>query len=219
MVRGARPHPEYPFVVRCSLGAYSWRNRMAETPRATQAADRMQSPVATLKNGSSSSPARQEQDDDAERLRGVVALPRQREILFTDEVELDGGTLPHWRPHIMLDERPCGGSGGDAVGTRQAKPGGELAKRDFAVAAAEPGSDGASDVGISALGQCRSVQAIVFRHRPEDGCGIASGELSRLGRGRIADHRPGQLAKPSQEPLRTKRPAAERLPKRRGWGM
>jgi len=76
---------------------------MAETPRATQAADRMQSSVATLKNGLSSLPARQEQDD--ERLRGVVALPRQREILFTDEVELDGGTLPHLRPHIMLDER------------------------------------------------------------------------------------------------------------------
>jgi len=38
-------------------------------------------------------------------VRGVVALPRQREILFTDEVELDGGTLPHRRPHIMLDER------------------------------------------------------------------------------------------------------------------
>ncbi|HKM55578.1 MAG TPA: hypothetical protein VJY33_19390, partial [Isosphaeraceae bacterium] len=37
---------------------------------------------------------------------------------------------------------------GDAVGTRQAKLGGELAERDFAVAAAEPGSDGASDVGI-----------------------------------------------------------------------
>ena len=52
---------------------------MAETPRATQAADRMQSSVATLKNGLSSSPARQEQDDDGERLRGVVALPRQRE--------------------------------------------------------------------------------------------------------------------------------------------
>ncbi len=78
---------------------------MAETSRATQAADRMQSSVATLKNGLRSLPARQEQDDDGERLRGVVALPRQREILFTDEVELDGGTPPHWRPHIMLDER------------------------------------------------------------------------------------------------------------------
>ncbi len=78
---------------------------MAETPRTTQAADRTQLSVATLKNGLSSSPALQEQDDDAERLRGIVALPRQREILFSDEVELDGGTLPHWRPHIMLDER------------------------------------------------------------------------------------------------------------------
>jgi hypothetical protein len=51
------------------------------------------------------------------------------------------------------------GQVGDAVGTRQDKLGGELAERDFALAAAEPGSDGASDVGISALGQCRSVHA------------------------------------------------------------
>jgi hypothetical protein len=43
-------------------------------------------------------------------------------------------------------------------------------------------------------------------------------EFARL-QERIADHRPGQLVKPSQEPLRTKRPAAERNPKRRGWGM
>ena len=46
------------------------------------------------------------------------------------------------------------GQVGNAVGTRQAKEGGELVERDFAVAAAEPGSHGASDVGISALGQC-----------------------------------------------------------------
>ena len=71
------------------------------------------------------------------------------------------------------------GQVGDAVGTRQAKPGGELAERDFAVAAAEPGSDGASDVGVSAMGQCRSVQAIVFRLRTEDGFGIASGKKSQ----------------------------------------
>jgi len=45
------------------------------------------------------------------------------------------------------------GQVGNAVGTRQAKEGGELVERDFAVAAAEPGSHGASDVGISALGQ------------------------------------------------------------------
>ena len=46
------------------------------------------------------------------------------------------------------------GQVGNAVGTRQAKSGGEFARRDFAVAAAEPGNDSASDVGISALGQC-----------------------------------------------------------------
>ncbi len=71
------------------------------------------------------------------------------------------------------------GQVGDAVGTRQAKPGGEFAERVFAVAAAEPGSDGASDVGISAMGHCRSVQAIVFRHRTEDGFDIASGKKSQ----------------------------------------
>ena len=71
------------------------------------------------------------------------------------------------------------GQVGNAVGTRQAKPGGELAERVFAVAAAEPGSDGASDVGVSAMGYCRSVQAIVFRHRTEDGFGIASGKKSQ----------------------------------------
>jgi len=78
---------------------------MAETPSVTGAGDPMQSSVATPNDGLSSSPARHEHDNDAERLRGVVALPHQREILFTDEVELDEGTLPHWRPHIILDER------------------------------------------------------------------------------------------------------------------
>jgi len=76
---------------------------MAETPMATQTADQMLSSVVPPTNGSGSSPARPEQDDDAERLRGVVALPHQRDILFTDEVELDAGTLPHWRPHIIVD--------------------------------------------------------------------------------------------------------------------
>jgi hypothetical protein len=69
---------------------------------------------------------------------------------------------------------------GDAVGTTQAKPGGVLAERVFAVAAAKPASDGASDVGISAMGQCRSIQAIVFRHRTEDGFGSASGKSNGI---------------------------------------
>ena len=78
---------------------------MAKTPAGTEAANPMQLSLATPTNGLVSSLARHEQDDDAERLRGVVALPRQQDILFTDEVELDGGTLPHWRPHIIADER------------------------------------------------------------------------------------------------------------------
>ena len=61
--------------------------------------------VSTPTNGLSSSPPRAEQDDNAERLRGVVALPHTRDILFTDEVELDAGTLPHWRPNIIVDDR------------------------------------------------------------------------------------------------------------------
>jgi hypothetical protein len=56
-------------------------------------------------NGLTSAPARHEQDDDAERLRGVVALPHQRDTLFTDDVELDAAKLPRWQPHISVDER------------------------------------------------------------------------------------------------------------------
>jgi hypothetical protein len=78
---------------------------MAETSAGTEAANPMQLSVATPTNGLVSSPARHEQDDDAERLRGVVALPCQRDILFTDEVELSRVTLPHWRPQIIVDER------------------------------------------------------------------------------------------------------------------
>jgi hypothetical protein len=81
------------------------KNRMGETPMGTQAADPALSSVATPTNSLSSLPARPEQDDDADRLRGVAALPHPRDILFTDEVELDAGTLPRWRPHIIVDDR------------------------------------------------------------------------------------------------------------------
>jgi hypothetical protein len=78
---------------------------MAETPMGAQAADRMRSPAVTPTNGLSSSPAQPEQDDDAGRLRGIVALPHKRDIIFTDEVELDAEKLPRWQPHICVDER------------------------------------------------------------------------------------------------------------------
>jgi hypothetical protein len=52
-----------------------------------------------------SSPADPEPDGDVERLRGVVALTHRRVILFSDDVELDAGSLSHWRPQIHLDER------------------------------------------------------------------------------------------------------------------
>jgi hypothetical protein len=45
------------------------------------------------------------QADEAERLRGVVALPYPREILFTDEVALATDQLPRWHPQIIVDER------------------------------------------------------------------------------------------------------------------
>ena len=50
-------------------------------------------------------PAHSDQDDDAQRLRGIVALPHQRQVLFTDEVELDAGKLPRWQPRINVAKR------------------------------------------------------------------------------------------------------------------
>lgn len=78
---------------------------MAETPVGTRAENRTQSSDMIRVDGSCSSPARPQQDDDAERLRGFVSLPHPRVILFTDEVELDAGKLPRWGPSIIVDER------------------------------------------------------------------------------------------------------------------
>ena len=78
---------------------------MAETPEGTQATGQILLSVSTPITGLSSSPAHAEQDDNPERLRGVVSLPHQQDILFTDEVTLDAGTLPPWRPHIIVDDR------------------------------------------------------------------------------------------------------------------
>ena len=78
---------------------------MAETPMGTRAEDRTQSPAVTSANGSHSLPAFPEPADDAERLRGVVALPYQRDILFTDEVALATDQLPRWQPQIIVDAR------------------------------------------------------------------------------------------------------------------
>jgi hypothetical protein len=71
---------------------------MAETPIGTQAADPMLSTVEPPTSGLISQLDRPVLNDDADRLRGVVALPHQRSILFTDEVELDVGTLPRNLP-------------------------------------------------------------------------------------------------------------------------
>ena len=78
---------------------------MAESPMEAQAVDRTGSPGVSPTNGLASAPAQSDQDDDLQRLRGIVALPHQRQILFTDEVELDAGKLPRWQPHISVDER------------------------------------------------------------------------------------------------------------------
>jgi hypothetical protein len=58
----------------------------------------------TTPSGPSAMQARLQADDDGARLRGVVALPHHREMLFTDEVHLDTAMLPRWQPHISLDE-------------------------------------------------------------------------------------------------------------------
>ncbi len=78
---------------------------MAEPQMGTQAADQVRSSAGAPTNGLGSTPVRPEQDDDAGRLRGIVALPHKRETLFTDEVELDAEKLPRWQPHIRVDER------------------------------------------------------------------------------------------------------------------
>jgi hypothetical protein len=78
---------------------------MAETPMGIPTADQALSSVAIPTDGLSSSPASPEHDDDVDRLRGIVVLPYRRKILFSDEVELDVGTLPRWRPQIRIDER------------------------------------------------------------------------------------------------------------------
>jgi hypothetical protein len=78
---------------------------MPETPTGIQTADQGLSSAAIPTNGLSPAPAGPERDDEGDRLVGVVALPRHRDILFSDEVELDARALPRWRPHICVDER------------------------------------------------------------------------------------------------------------------
>ena len=78
---------------------------MAETVKGTPAADRMPSAVVIPTNGLVSAPAHSEQEDACGRLRGTVAFPRKRDIILTDEVEVDISVLPRWQPHICIDER------------------------------------------------------------------------------------------------------------------
>ncbi len=78
---------------------------MADDRMGTQAVDRMPSPALVPTNGLNPATARPEPDVDAERLRGFVALPHRRAILFTDEVELNAQKLPRWQPHVSVDER------------------------------------------------------------------------------------------------------------------
>jgi hypothetical protein len=77
---------------------------MAEIPVGTRTEDCIPAPAATSANGSHSSPGSPEQANEVERLRGVVALPYPREILFTDEVALATDQLPRWQPQIIVDE-------------------------------------------------------------------------------------------------------------------
>jgi hypothetical protein len=54
-------------------------------------------------SGAGASSARTEPEDDAERLRGIVVLPYERVILFTDEVERDVAKLPRGQLQIVVD--------------------------------------------------------------------------------------------------------------------
>ena len=78
---------------------------MAEIVTETQGADRMPAAAVIPTNGLCSAAAHPEQDDDSGHLRGIVAFPRKRNIMFTDEVELDTAKLPRWQPHICVDMR------------------------------------------------------------------------------------------------------------------
>lgn len=76
---------------------------MTEATVGTQVADQVRPSSGSPSNGLRSQPNLIE--DDAERLRGVVALPHERATLLADEVELDAEKLPRWQPHICVDER------------------------------------------------------------------------------------------------------------------
>ena len=79
---------------------------MAEITDSIPSSDSLFSSAETGGSGTNSSPsAGDERPDETERLRGVVALPNDRPILLTDEVELGPGALPRWRPQILVDNR------------------------------------------------------------------------------------------------------------------
>ena len=77
---------------------------MAEVSVGSQVADQVRQPTGSPSIGLRSQLIPTE-EEDAERLRGVVALSHERATLFTDEVELDAEKLPRWQPHIRVDER------------------------------------------------------------------------------------------------------------------
>jgi hypothetical protein len=78
---------------------------MADGPIRTLTANRDSSSTVDPRNGVGSPPGCAEEDADATRLRGIVALPYKRDILFADEVELKLEKLPRWQPQIIVDER------------------------------------------------------------------------------------------------------------------
>jgi hypothetical protein len=78
---------------------------MAETPVGARTEDRMPLPAVTSANGSHSLPASPEQTVEAERLRGVIGVTYEQDILLTDEVSLASDQRPRWLPQIVVDER------------------------------------------------------------------------------------------------------------------
>lgn len=104
---GVKNHPRIgvPICGKVLLTSVLLGYRMAESPTRTQAPEQMRPSDAIARNGFNPASTGAEHEHDDERLRGIVTLPHTRNVLFTDEVELDRDSLPRWRPQITLELR------------------------------------------------------------------------------------------------------------------
>ncbi len=74
-------------------------------------------------------------------------------------------------------------------------------------------------MGVMTTRQRRAIHAVEFRHRGKDPFRVQTGELSRLGDGRVGQDRTDLAPQPSHEPLRAQDPATNGLSKRRWRGI